>query len=142
MRPKKKILCVFSSDSDLSIVKFLLTTHGYNVLTAQSALEGIGVFIGTHVDLVLVEYVPLAINGAEVVATLKRINPYVPMIILAAKEFLDSLHSADAMIARANCSPMELLERVKVMSARKRGPRKGVQRAMPLSASAGISDVA
>jgi hypothetical protein len=32
------------------------------------------------------------------------------------------------MLARKNCSTLELLERIKVMSARKRGPRKGAQR--------------
>ncbi len=38
------------------------------------------------------------------------------------------IHAADAMLARKNCSTQELLERIKVMSARKRGPRKGAQR--------------
>jgi hypothetical protein len=32
------------------------------------------------------------------------------------------------MLAKKNCSSHELLERIKVMSARKRGPRKGTQR--------------
>jgi hypothetical protein len=38
------------------------------------------------------------------------------------------IHGADAMLAKKTCSAQELLERVKVMSARKRGPRKGVHR--------------
>jgi hypothetical protein len=38
------------------------------------------------------------------------------------------IHVADAMLAKKNCSSHELLERIKVMSARKRGPRKGTQR--------------
>jgi hypothetical protein len=38
------------------------------------------------------------------------------------------IHVADAVMARKGCSSLELLERVKVMSARKRGPRKGAQR--------------
>ena len=35
------------------------------------------------------------------------------------------LHPADAVLAKRNCAPQDLLERVKTMSARKRGPRKG-----------------
>ena len=31
----------------------------------------------------------------------------------------------DALLTKKNCTPHELLERIKVMSARKRGPRKG-----------------
>jgi DNA-binding response OmpR family regulator len=42
------------------------------------------------------------------------------------------MHAADALLAKKNCSPQELLERIKVMSARKRGPRKGSQRMVPI----------
>jgi hypothetical protein len=35
------------------------------------------------------------------------------------------------MVAKKNCSPLELLERIKVMSARTRGPRKGSVRVAP-----------
>jgi hypothetical protein len=41
-------------------------------------------------------------------------------------------HGADALMAKKNCSSQELLERIKVMSARKRGPRKGSQRSAPV----------
>jgi hypothetical protein len=43
------------------------------------------------------------------------------------------MHSADALLAKKNCSSLELLERIKVMSARKRGPRKGAQRVLPVT---------
>jgi hypothetical protein len=36
------------------------------------------------------------------------------------------------LLAKKNWSPQELLERIKVMSARKRGPRKGTVRVMPV----------
>jgi hypothetical protein len=35
------------------------------------------------------------------------------------------MHAADALLAKKSCSAHELLERIKIMSARKRGPRKG-----------------
>jgi hypothetical protein len=38
------------------------------------------------------------------------------------------LHAADALLSKKGSTPQELLERVKVMSARKRGQRKGSQR--------------
>jgi hypothetical protein len=38
------------------------------------------------------------------------------------------IHAADALLAKKNCSTQELLERIRLMSARKRGPRKGTQR--------------
>jgi len=54
---------------------------------------------------------------------------YVPMLLLADGQAAGGeIHVADAVMARKGCSSLELLERVKVMSARKRGPRKGAQR--------------
>jgi hypothetical protein len=41
------------------------------------------------------------------------------------------MHAADALLAKKNCTPQELLERIKIMSARKRGPRKGTLRMAP-----------
>ncbi len=56
------------------------------------------------------------------------------MILLGDAQAMNGqIHTADAMLARKNCSTLELLERIKVMSARKRGPRKGAQR-MPQAA--------
>jgi hypothetical protein len=46
---------------------------------------------------------------------------------------------ADAVLVRKNCSTQELLERIKVMSARKRGPRKGAQRFTPVTELAAAS---
>jgi len=42
------------------------------------------------------------------------------------------MHAADALLSKKNCSSQELLDRIKVMSARKRGPRKGSQRVPPM----------
>jgi DNA-binding response OmpR family regulator len=48
------------------------------------------------------------------------------MILLGDPQKMNGLmHGADALLTKKNCSPQELLERIKVMSARKRGPRKG-----------------
>ncbi len=55
------------------------------------------------------------------------------MILLGdAQAMSGEIHVADAVLARKNCSSQELLERIKVMSARKRGPRKGAQRMPPM----------
>jgi two-component system, OmpR family, response regulator CpxR len=60
------------------------------------------------------------------VRRLKQIASHIPMILLGDPQKMgDALHGADALLAKKNCSPQELLERIKVMSARKRGPRKG-----------------
>jgi CheY-like chemotaxis protein len=126
MRPKKIILCVDDNALELSVLKFMLSTNGYRVLSATNGQEAVTIFSETQVDLVLADFAMPQMNGSQLVERLKQIASHVPMILLGEPQKMGSeLHRADAMLAKKNCSPLELLERIKVMSARKRGPRKG-----------------
>jgi CheY-like chemotaxis protein len=132
MRPKKIILCVDDNEQELSVLKFMLATNGYRVVSATSGQEAIGVFAETLVDLVLTDFAMPQMDGRELVERLKRIASHVPMILLGDPQRMGGeMHRADALLAKKNCSPQELLERIKVMSARKRGPRKGSVRTVP-----------
>jgi len=129
MRPKKVILCVDDNEQELSVLKFMLATNGYRVVSATSGQEAITVFAGTSVDLVLTDYAMPQMDGNQLVDRLKQIAPHVPMILLGdLQKMSGEIHAADALLAKKNCSTQELLERIRLMSARKRGPRKGTQR--------------
>jgi CheY-like chemotaxis protein len=130
MRPKKVLLCVDDNEQELSVTKFMLETNGYRVLSATNGQEAIAIFAtAPQIDLVLADVSMPQMSGGQLVERLKRMRSYVPMMLLGdAQTATAELHVADAMIARKNCSTQELLERIKVMSARKRGPRKGAQR--------------
>jgi CheY-like chemotaxis protein len=129
MRPKKIILCVDDNEQELSVLKFMLATNGYRVVTANSGREAIEIFAENSVDLVLADHAMPQMNGSQLVERLKQIAVHVPMILLGDPQRMGGeMHAADALLAKKNCSPQELLERIKVMSARKRGPRKGTQR--------------
>ncbi len=129
MRPKKIILCVDDNEQELSVLKFMLATNGYRVVSANNGQEAIGIFADTAVDLVLSDYAMPQMSGDQLVIRLKQIASHVPMILLGDPQKMgDTLHGADALLPKKTCSPHELLERIKVMSARKRGPRKGAQR--------------
>ena len=126
MRPKKIILCVDDNEQELSVLKFMLATNGYRVVSATNGLEAIGIFADTPVDLVLADYAMPQMNGSQLVERLKQIASHIPMILLGDPQRMGGdIHAADALLAKKNCSPQELLERIKIMSARKRGPRKG-----------------
>jgi CheY-like chemotaxis protein len=126
MRPKKVILCVDDNEQELSVLAFMLATNGYRVLAALNGQEAIGMFTATTVDLVLADFTMPQMNGNQLVDRLKQIASHVPMILLGDPQKMGGdLHAADALIAKKNCTSQELLERIKVMSARKRGPRKG-----------------
>ncbi len=129
MRPKKVILCVDDNEQDLSVLKFMLATNGYRVLSATNGPEAVGIFADHVVDLVLADFSMPQMNGDQLVSRLKQIASHVPMVLLGdPQKMAGQMHGADALLAKKTCTPQELLERVKVMSARKRGPRKGMQR--------------
>jgi two-component system, OmpR family, response regulator CpxR len=135
------ILCVDDNEQELSVLKFMLTTNGYRVLAASNGQEAIAVFASAaQIDLVLADTTMPQMSGGQLVERLKRMRDHVPMILLGdAQAPMGELHVADAMVARKNCSTQELLERIKVMSARKRGPRKGAQRFTPVNELAAAS---
>jgi two-component system, OmpR family, response regulator CpxR len=128
MRPKKVILCVDDNEQELSVLKFMLSTNGYRVLAATTGQEAIEMFSeATQIDLVLADAAMPQMSGKQMIERMKHIASHVPMILLGDPQS-GEMHVADAMLAKKNCSSQELLERVKVMSARKRGPRKGTHR--------------
>lgn len=129
MKPKKVILCVDDDEQALSVLKLVLVTHGYRVLTATNGTQAIALFAGERVDLVLADYVMPNMNGAELILKLKEIASHVPMVLLGDLQAMRvGLHGADALLAKKQCTAQELLERVRIMSARKRRPRKGTAR--------------
>lgn len=127
MRPKKNILCVDDNEQTLSVRKFLLETRGYRVYTAINGNEAINVFRSTQIDLVLTDLGLPQMDGNALIGHLKEISPEVPMILTSETVRAgERAHRADAFLAKGSCTPAELIERIRVMSARKRGPRKAV----------------
>ena len=134
MRPKKIILCVDDNEQELSVLTFMLATNGYRVVSATTGQEAIAIFGETAVDLVLADFAMPQMNGDQLVQRLKEIASHIPMILLGDPQKMGGdMHAADALLAKKNISAQELLERIKIMSARKRGPRKGSVRATPMA---------
>jgi DNA-binding response OmpR family regulator len=129
MRPKKVILLVLANEQDLSTTSYILDINGFRVLPAANAEQAIGLFVKTAVDLVLADFALEPMDGDALVKQLKKLAGHVPMILLGDLETMSGrLHQADAMLAKKSVSTVELLKRIKVMSAGKRGPRKGLYR--------------
>jgi two-component system response regulator CpxR len=119
-------LCVDNNEQTLSVRKFMLETRGYRVLTAVSSQQALELFREGGIDLVLSDLVMPCMDGNELVRRLKELAPEVATILISgtAKAF-DRAYHADAFLPKGACSPVEMLERIRVMVARKRGPKKG-----------------
>jgi len=129
MRPKKTILCIDQNEQALAVRKFMLTTRGYRVVTALSSHEALDIFRRGGVDLVLSDLLLPEMDGNEMVRRMKDISPEIPTILVSGtvKNF-ERANRADAFLPKGACTPVEVLERIRVMIARKRGPKKAVPR--------------
>lgn len=129
MRPKKVILCVDDNEQALSVRKFLLETRGYRVIPATDGAAAIEILQQGGVDLVLSDLVMPQMDGNEMIGRMKQISPEVPMMLISGTvKAFDRANRADAFLPKGCCTPVEMLERIRVMIARKRGPRKAVTR--------------
>lgn len=125
MRPRKVILCVDNNEQALSVRKFLLETRGYRVISALSSEEALDLFRRGGIDLVLSDLLMPQMDGNELVRRMKEVTPEVPMILVSGTvKAFDRASHADAFLPKGACTPLELLEKIRIMSARKRGPKK------------------
>ena len=125
MRPKKTILCVDDNDQHLSIRKFMLETKGYHVICCTCGKEALEVFNRGGIDLILCDLMMPDMNGAEVVKMIKASSPETPAIIFSGKiKIYDKDLHADVFLPKGMYAPTELLERIRLLTIRKRGPKK------------------
>ena len=130
MRPKKTILCVDDNEQVLSVRTFLLETRGYRIIavnTAQEALEVLERSLPGTVDLVLCDLLMPQMDGNELVRRAKQLHPGLPaMIVSGTVNAFDRALHADVFLPKGASSPAEMIERIRVLVARKRGPKKAV----------------
>ena len=127
MRPKKTILCVDDNEQSLSIRKVMLETRGYRVVVTTSGQKAIEIFSQGGIDLVLSDLVMPEFDGKRVVEGVKALSPSTPTILFSGKiTGYDSEMPADVFLPKGMYAPAELLERIRLLLVRKRGPRRAV----------------
>ena len=117
MRPRKTILCVEDNEQILSVRKFLLETRGYRVLAMTTAAEALEYLQGTA-----------QVDGNELIRRAKQVHPGLPTLLVSGTvSNFDRAAAADAFLPKGASSPAEVLDRIRILVARKRGPKKQVQ---------------
>jgi two-component system, OmpR family, response regulator CpxR len=130
MRPKKTILCVDDNEQVLSVRTFLLDTRGYRVIAANNAKDALEVLersLPGTIDLILCDLLMPQMDGNELVRRAKQLHPGLPaMIVSGTVNAFDRALHADVFLPKGACSAAEMIERIRVLVARKRGPKKAV----------------
>lgn len=127
MKPKRTILCVDDHEQSLSIRKITLETRGYRVVPCSSGEEAIATFRKGGIDLVLTDLLMPGMDGNQVADAVRAISPETPVILISGKVRLyEHSTKADLFIPKG-CPPAELLEQIRVLLARKRGPKRALR---------------
>ena len=145
MRPKKTILCVDDNEHVLSVRTFLLETRGYRVIAItdpQEAPKVIANSLPGTLDLLLSDLTMPQMDGNELVRRAKDMHPQLPaMIVSGTVTTYDRAGRADVFLPKGACTPAELLERVRILVARKRGPKKYSLPSAPMASSHSIAAI-
>jgi two-component system response regulator CpxR len=140
MKPKRTILCVDDNEQSLSIRKVLLETRGYRVLTCATGEEALERFKKGGVDLVLTDLIMPGLDGTRLIEQIKGLSPQTPAILLSGRvRMYDRDTRADVFLPKGMYAPAELLERIRLLLVRKRGPKRSQSRTPSASTQIGVA---
>jgi DNA-binding response OmpR family regulator len=65
------------------------------------------------------------LDGTKLIEEIKHLSPQTPIILLSGKvKFYDRDSKADLFLPKGMYAPVELLERIRLLLVRKRGPKR------------------
>lgn len=103
----------------------MLETRGYRVIACTSGQEALERFKNGGVDLVLTDLIMPGVDGTKLIEEIKSISPQTPAILLSGKvKIYDRDTQADVFLPKGMYAPVELLERIRMLLIRKRGPKR------------------
>jgi CheY-like chemotaxis protein len=140
MKPKRTILCVDDNEQSLSYRKVMLETRGYRVASYARGEEALERFKQGGIDLLVTDLAMPGLDGAQLIAAVKQLAPHIPAILISSKSHVyDHESQADVFLARGMYAPADLLERIRLLLVRKRGPKRMHQRPSPLPRQVGAA---
>ena len=127
MKPKKTILCVDDNEQSLSIRKILLETRGYRVLACNSGETALEAFRRGGIDLVLTDLIMPGVDGSRLIEEIKKLSPQIPAVLISGRTKIYERETlADVFLPKGRYEPADLLERIRLLLVRKRGPKRSV----------------
>jgi len=88
---KKFTILLVEDDIDLSLIeKTILMEEGYNVVTAATGADALGLLEVYKIDLVVLDLNLPDINGEALLGKMKKIKPKIKVIIMTGQEDIDS----------------------------------------------------
>lgn len=109
----KVVLCVDDEALGLSVRKLVLESQGYRVFTAENGPDGLKIFSGEELNLVVLDYKMPGMSGDAIARAMRRLKPSVPILLLSAYVDLprETLALVDRYITKGE-GPLVLLHAV------------------------------
>jgi two-component system response regulator CpxR len=140
MKPKRTILCVDDNEPSLSHRKIVLETRGYKVATFTRGEDALARFAQGGIDLVIADMAMPGLDGPQLIAKIKDLSPQTPAILISSKvRIYDHDSKADVFLTKGMYAPADLLERVRLLLVRKRGPKRLHQRSSGIANQIGVA---
>lgn len=124
MRPKKVVLILGGDEQRISECRSLLSVHGFRRVGACE--------LGDYIPDAVIGFWPC---GEEVIAASRLFS--VQSLVIAPPDCKEALDMGAHSVIRNDTQPWEIIERVLIMTARKRGPRKKPASFVPEEIGAG-----
>jgi CheY-like chemotaxis protein len=136
MKPKRTILCVDENEQSLSHRKIMLETRGYRVTAFTRGEDALVRFAAGGIDLVIADMAMPGLDGPQLIAKIKDLSPQTPAILISSKvRIYDHDSRADVFLTKGMYLPADLLERVRQLLVRRRGPKRPLQKPAAAMAS-------
>ena len=113
------------NEQSLSHRKIMLETRGYRVASFARGEEALARFLQGGIDLIIADMAMPGLDGPQLIAKIKDQAPHTPAILISSKVRLyDHPSQADVFLTKGMYSPADLLEKVRLLLVRKRGPKR------------------
>ena len=118
----------------------MLETRGYRVASFARGEDALERFLQGGIDLVIADMAMPGLDGPQLIAKIKALSPQTPAILISSKvRIYDHDSQADVFLTKGMYAPVDLLERVRLLLVRKRGPKRLLQRPAPASPEVGVA---
>lgn len=128
-RPKKAILLADSDEFRMSLRAFMLENHGFAVVRATTAEEALRICCGADSWMLYALVTDALLEdmaGFELARRSKALLPDVPVVLTTSSTIAPGEFDWPYLAAFFNrgARPIDLVERLKLLTQRKRGPKK------------------
>jgi CheY-like chemotaxis protein len=80
------------------------------------------------------------LDGPQLIAKIKTLSPHTPAILISSKvRIYDHDSQADVFLTKGMDAPVDLLERVRLLLVRKRGPKRLQSRVQEVPRQVGVA---